>query len=72
MKNKNNKSTSNKVTYEVLENETINDCLNRIQKDGYLPIRRIEKPIFQEIKEGDNVKYEPAGRQIIFEAKKID
>jgi hypothetical protein len=70
--NNKNKKTPKKVTYEVMENETINDCLNRIQKDGYLPIRRIEKPIFHEVNEGGQLKYEPAGRQIIFEAKKVD
>ena len=38
-----------KKIYEVEENESINDCLERIKKDGYVPIKRTEKPIFQEI-----------------------
>lgn len=61
---------SKKQTFEVHENETIDQCLDRIQKAGYSPVRRIEKPIFQEKKEGASVTYEPVGRQIIFEVKK--
>ncbi|WP_449622546.1 NETI motif-containing protein [Robertmurraya sp. Marseille-Q9965] len=57
---------SSKKKFEVLENETIDECLARIQKEGYVPIKRIEKPIFQEKEKGT---YEPVGRQIIFEAK---
>ena len=59
-----------KVIYEVLENETINDCLDRIKKDGFIPIKRTEKPIFHEVKEENGTKYEPSGRQIQFEVKK--
>ena len=61
-----------KKIYEVGENETISSCLDRIQKEGYIPIRRTEKPIFQEIMEENEVRYVPAGRQIVFEAKKTD
>lgn len=59
-----------KLSFEVQETETIDQCLDRIQKAGYVPVRRIEKPIFQEKKDGSTVTYEPVGRQIIFEAKK--
>lgn len=68
MKNKQQK----KMTYEVQENETVADCLDRIQKDGYTPIRRTEVPIFQEKTDGNELSYEPIGRQIIFEVKKVD
>jgi hypothetical protein len=61
-----------KMQFEVLENETIEDCLNRIQKAGYMPIRRTEKPIFQEVMKGAETVYEPVGRQIIFEAKLVE
>lgn len=61
-----------KMLFEVHENETIDHCLERIKKAGYTPIRRMEKPIFKEIKIGQSVEYEPIGRQIIFEAKVID
>ncbi|OLS40862.1 NETI motif-containing protein [Bacillus sp. MRMR6] len=61
-----------KLQFEVLENETIDDCLERIKKQGYTPIRRTEKPIFQEVIKGNETSYEPVGRQIVFEAKVIE
>ncbi|AIE58797.1 NETI motif-containing protein [Bacillus methanolicus] len=61
-----------KLLFEVKENETIDQCLERMKKEGYTPVRRMEKPIFQEVKKGDSIQYEPIGRQIVFEAKKID
>ena len=42
------KKDNQKRIYEVQDHETINQCLERIYKDGYTPIRRTEKPIFQE------------------------
>lgn len=59
-----------KLSFEVEENETIDQCLDRIQKAGYIPVRRTEKPIFQEKKLGTEITYEPVGRKIIFEARK--
>ncbi|EFV74047.1 hypothetical protein HMPREF1013_05706 [Bacillus sp. 2_A_57_CT2] len=64
--------TKNKMVFEVQENETIDQCLDRIQKAGYIPVRRTEKPIFKEVKTGGKVDYEPAGRQIVFEAKRLE
>ncbi|RBP86249.1 NETI protein [Cytobacillus firmus] len=64
--------TKNKMVFEVQENETIDQCLERIQKAGYIPVRRTEKPIFKEVKKGGKVDYEPAGRQIVFEAKRAE
>ncbi|MBU8772627.1 NETI motif-containing protein [Cytobacillus oceanisediminis] len=64
--------TKNKMVFEVQENETIDQCLDRIQKAGYIPVRRTEKPIFIEVKTGGKVDYEPAGRQIVFEAKRVE
>ncbi|WP_316570630.1 NETI motif-containing protein [Neobacillus sp. YIM B06451] len=54
-----------KQLFEVKENETIDDCLERMEQLGFVPVRRIEKPIFKE--EGNEVI--PAGRQILFEGK---
>lgn len=34
------------VWYEVEEQETIEQCLERMKKDGYLPFGRREEPIF--------------------------
>ena len=61
-----------KQMYEVGEHESIDECLNRMKKDGYAPVRRMEKPIFKEVEKNGCVEYEPAGRQIIFEAKLIE
>jgi hypothetical protein len=58
-----------KKMFEVAENETLSECLDRISKEGYTPIRRIEKPIFKEVIKDGATDYEPAGRQILFEAK---
>lgn len=35
------------VWYEVAENETISECLERMQKDGYMPAGRKEEPLFE-------------------------
>jgi hypothetical protein len=61
-----------KMEFEVQENETIAECLDRIKAQGYVPTRRTEKPIFQEVKEGIDTIYKPIGRQIVFEAKQQD
>jgi hypothetical protein len=57
-----------KMTFEVQENETIDACLDRMKKQGYTPVRRVEKPIFREVMNGKEKSYEPVSRQIIFEA----
>lgn len=61
-----------KMNFEVQENETIAECLERMKKQGYVPVRRTEKPIFQEVKSGSEITYEPVGRQIVFEAREIE
>lgn len=61
-----------KMLFEVQENESIDECLNRMKQQGYIPVRRTEKPIFQEIKKGAETIYEPVGREIVFEAKLIE
>jgi hypothetical protein len=61
-----------KLQFEVQENESIEDCLNRMKQQGYTPVSRIEKPIFQEVKKAGETVYEPIGRQIVFEAKLIE
>ena len=61
-----------KKKFEVEENETIDMCLDRMKEEGYMPVKRIEKPIFKEVVVKGEKNYEPAGRKIVFEAKKID
>ena len=36
------------VWYEVGENETISECLDRMEKEGYLVAGRKEEPLFEE------------------------
>jgi hypothetical protein len=61
-------NSKKKMNFEVQENESIEQCLDRMKKQGYSPIRRMEKPIFQEIINGNEKEYKPVGREIIFEA----
>ena len=63
---------SKKQKFEVQENESIEACLNRMKQQGYVPVRRTEKPIFQEVKKGNETIYEPVGRQIVFEAHLLE
>ncbi len=37
------------VWFEVGEHETIDDCLTRMQSEGYMPTGRREEPLFQEV-----------------------
>ena len=61
-----------KKMFEVEENETIAQCLERMQKEGYMPVRRMEEPIFkEEIKEGKK-EYLPIGRKIRFEGRRLE
>jgi len=34
------------IWFEVQENETIEQCLERMKKEGYMPMGRREEPIF--------------------------
>ncbi|MFC4401703.1 NETI motif-containing protein [Gracilibacillus xinjiangensis] len=53
-----------KRIFQVEKNETIDVCLDRINRAGYQPVRRIEKPVFQEDEHGVT----PVDRIIQFEA----
>ncbi|KXG11068.1 NETI motif-containing protein [Anoxybacillus rupiensis] len=56
-----------KKTFTVAENETIEQCLERMNQEGYKPVRRIEEPIFCEVKKDGHTIVEPCGRRIVFE-----
>lgn len=62
-------SRPKKKKFVVEENETIDDCLNRMSKEGYMPIRRTEQPIFKEEIRDNAVEHVPCGRMITFEGK---
>jgi len=61
-----------KQRFQVADNETIELCLVRMDKEGYTPTRRIEEPIFQEIIKDGKTEIEVAKQQIIFEGKLKD
>ncbi|MFC4324006.1 NETI motif-containing protein [Litchfieldia salsa] len=62
-------SKNTKRKFEVEENETIDQCIERMRSEGYTPVRRMEEPIFQEVDRNGTVDIEPCGRKIIFEGK---
>ncbi|WP_077624255.1 NETI motif-containing protein [Sediminibacillus massiliensis] len=74
-KNKNKKkkrqpsSTNNSRKFEVGPQETIDQCLDRIEREGFVPVRRTEEPVFQEVEENGEITYEPVGRKIVFDVK---
>ncbi|MEB6062022.1 NETI motif-containing protein [Staphylococcus pseudoxylosus] len=38
--------------FKVEENETIQDCLQRMRDAGYTPVKRFEKPLYKENEDG--------------------
>lgn len=48
------------IWFEVAEDETIEDCLNRMKNEGYMAVGRKEEPLFSEV----NGEYVPI-RQLI-------
>lgn len=62
-----------KVRFELQENETVDECLTRMKKEGYVPVGKYEKPIFKEIrKEDGSIFYQPVKQQVIFEGKLME
>lgn len=61
------KSQPKKKKYEVAENETISQCLDRMKREGYTPVRRMEEPIFEEVLQDGKKEIVPSGRKIVFE-----
>ncbi len=63
------KSKPKKKKFEVLENESISDCLDRMKKEGYMPVRRMEEPVFQEKTQNGKKDVEYLRQKVIFEGK---
>lgn len=61
-----------KKKFEVSENETIDACLERMKEEGYMPIKRMEVPVFTEQIINGKKEIEPTGRKIVFEGKLIN
>ncbi|WP_170006332.1 NETI motif-containing protein [Bacillus fonticola] len=58
-------SKQKKVWFSVEEGENIASCLERMDREGYRPIRRMEKPLFKEEK-GEKV---PVSSEIRFQGE---
>jgi hypothetical protein len=60
----------NKQTFYVQQEETVEECLDRIAAEGFMPVRRMEKPVFEEQTINGEKQYVPVRQEISFEAKK--
>lgn len=60
-------SKPKKKRFEVEQNESISDCLDRMEKDGYTPVRRMEEPVFQEVMKNGKKDVEYLEQRIVFE-----
>lgn len=57
------------MKFRVNDNETISECLARMREAGYMPVKRIEKPVYTEDKDGN---VEVLRQDIQFVGKKIE
>ncbi|MFC4736659.1 NETI motif-containing protein [Bacillus daqingensis] len=55
-----------KKKFYVETNETIDDCLRRMEEEGYTPVRRMEEPVLKEKGSGVEVAYQ----RIVFEGRR--
>ena len=56
-----------KRRYEVQDNESIAQCLERMDNEGYKPVKRIEEPIFHEVNVSGKIDIQVLKQKIIFE-----
>jgi hypothetical protein len=59
----------NKKRFEVIDGESISACLNRMAEEGYDPVRRMEEPVFHEVKKNGQKDVEYLRQKIVFEGK---
>lgn len=71
-KKQKNHDKPRKRKFVVEDGETIEVCLQRMVKEGYIPVRRMEEPILQEVKRNGKIEVEVAKQQIVFEGKLQD
>ncbi|MRH44902.1 NETI motif-containing protein [Aquibacillus halophilus] len=67
MSKNSNKKNNSKKRFELQQGETIDQCLARIEQEGYTPIRRTEVPVFQEINKDGVITYDPVSKKVVFE-----
>ncbi|AZV48737.1 NETI motif-containing protein [Bacillus halotolerans] len=60
-----------KKKFEVTEQQTIEAVLQQMKEEGYMPVRRVEEPIFKEKMENGSIQIVPCGKKIVFEGKSI-
>ncbi|WP_096201826.1 NETI motif-containing protein [Bacillus sp. FJAT-45350] len=60
-------SKKKKQKFEVGENESIDQCLQRMEQEGYMPTRRMEEPVFQEVMTNGKQEFVPIRQKIVFE-----
>ncbi|WP_158734996.1 NETI motif-containing protein [Alteribacillus sp. YIM 98480] len=65
----NSAQKNNEKKFEVKDGESIDDCLKRIDEEGYVPVRRMEKPVFEEVRKNGKTEKIPVKQQILFETK---
>ncbi|WP_137791361.1 NETI motif-containing protein [Bacillus sp. E(2018)] len=58
-----------KKKFTVEAGETISDCLDRMANEGYTPVRRMEEPVFHEVKRNGRMEPEVKEQRIVFEGK---
>ncbi|WP_336184080.1 NETI motif-containing protein [Bacillus sp. 205(2023)] len=60
-----------KKKFEVTEQQTIEAVLQQMKEEGYMPVRRMEEPIFKEKLENGSIQIVPCGKKIVFEGKLV-
>jgi NETI protein len=60
-----------KKKFAVETGESLSACLDRMAKEGYTPVRRMEEPVFHEVKRNGRLEPEVKEQRIIFEGKLI-
>ena len=61
-----------KKKFVVEECESISQCLDRMALEGYTPTRRMEEPIFHEVKVNGKLETVVKEQKVVFEGKLID
>ncbi|QKS73177.1 NETI motif-containing protein [Paenalkalicoccus suaedae] len=60
-----------KKKFYVNENETIDQCLERMKQEGYMPVRRMEEPVLKEVKRNGKMDVEVSHQRIVFVGQEL-
>lgn len=61
-----------KKKFWVEQGETISQCLDRMASEGYIPTRRMEEPVFYEVKRNGKLETEVKEQKIVFEGSLVN